>query len=171
MCFNKKSVRVVHHIQSKQLKDDISNTDIEIIKIPCKTLYYAVYDTSGVSISRQESVVGRQESVVGRQNSLISRQGSVVGRQNSLISRQGSVVGRQNSLISRQGSVVGRQNSLISRQESVVGRQNSLISRQGSVVNIGQIKTYIIDKPNWSGHYNRCSKSRRKSRYMYYEGK
>ena len=136
MCFNKKSVRVVHHIQSKQLKDDISNTDIEIIKIPCKTLYYAVYDTSGVSISRQ----------------------------NSLISRQGSVVGRQNSLISRQESVVGRQNSLISRQ-------NSLISRQGSVVNIGQIKTYIIDKPNWSGHYNRCSKSRRKSRYMYYEGK
>ena len=108
MCFNKKSVRVVHHIQSKQLKDDISNTDIEIIKIPCKTLYYAVYDTSGVSISRQGSVVGRQ---------------------------------------------------------------NSLISRQGSVVNIGQIKTYIIDKPNWSGHYNRCSKSRRKSRYMYYEGK
>ena len=83
MCFTKKSINILKQNDTQINKDTDSN-------IPNKKIYFAVYDSSGVS--RQNSITSRQNSLVSRQNSLVSRNNSIVSRNNSLVSRQNSLV-------------------------------------------------------------------------------
>jgi len=77
MCFTKKSINILKQNDTQINKDTDSN-------IPNKKIYFAVYDSSGVS--RQNSITSRQNSLVSRQNSLVSRNNSIVSRNNSLVS-------------------------------------------------------------------------------------
>ena len=63
MCFTKKSISILKQNDTQINKDTDSN-------IPNKKIYFAVYDSSGVS--RQNSITSRQNSLVSRQNSLVS---------------------------------------------------------------------------------------------------
>jgi hypothetical protein len=62
MCFTKKSIGVKQN-DTQINKDTDSN-------IPNKKIYFAVYDSSGVS--RQNSLVSRNNSLVSRNNSITS---------------------------------------------------------------------------------------------------
>ena len=73
-----------------------------------------------LSLGKQGSLLGKQDSLLGKQGSLLSGQRSLLPSQGSLLSRQGSLLPSQGSLLPKQGSLLPRLGGLLAPQSSLL---------------------------------------------------